>query len=462
MTQQAITQKSLVHKNENKLFWIVVFISIITYLLFALSIVGLFILGFFLLASGLLHALMIGHIRLNGVKIGASQFPLIHNSVEELCNKMEIAKIPDIYVIQSGGILNAFATRFFGRNMVVVYSEIFELIEKNAEDEVNFVIAHELAHIKRNHLGKLMFILPAMWIPGVAESYLRACEYTCDRYAAFYTDNYSAAKNSLTILAIGQRLSSKVNRAQYLDQINYEKGVFVWLAEALSTHPPLPKRINEISAFFGETDQIFIQEKKSKTAILIISASFLTITLLGAGSYYAFKFFDLAAFLSEEDEWEEEEFEDSPIFAAVVNGDLQEVRALIKGGEDIHTSDYNGYTPLDWAVMDENTEMVKLLLELKADPNYETEYGMTPFMVAAEGRHSSMIPLLHQSGGDPNYQESNSGYTALTYAALSGDTETVKLLLELNADRTIKDYYGMTPRMHALQSGEQEIADLLK
>ena len=406
---------------------------------------------------------MIGHIRLNGVKIGASQFPLIHNSVEELCIKMEIAKIPDIYVLQSGGILNAFATRFFGRNMVVVYSEIFELIEKNAEDEVNFVLAHELAHIKRNHLGKLMFILPSMWIPGVAESYLRACEYTCDRYAAFYTNNYSAAKNSLTILAIGKRLSSKVNRAEYLDQINHEKGFFVWLAEVLSTHPPLPKRINEISAFFGETDQIFIQQKKSKAAILIISASLLFFTLLGAGSYYTFKTFDPAVLLGEEDEWEEEEaVDDSPLIGAVVNGNLQEVKSLIEDGEDVHTIDYNGYTPLDWAVMDENTEMVKLLLELKADPNYESEYGMTPFMTAAEGSHSSMISLLHQAGGDPNYQETSSGYTALTYAAFSGDIETVKLLLELDADRKIKDYSGLTPRMHALQSGEQEIADLLK
>jgi Zn-dependent protease with chaperone function len=78
---------------------------------------------------------------------------------------MNINKIPDMYVIESGGILNAFAARFFGRNMVVFYSDIFELIEDQREDEVVFILAHELAHIKRNHITKFMIILPSLWIP---------------------------------------------------------------------------------------------------------------------------------------------------------------------------------------------------------------------------------------------------------------------------------------------------------
>jgi ankyrin repeat protein len=73
-----------------------------------------------------------------------------------------------------------------------------------------------------------------------------------------------------------------------------------------------------------------------------------------------------------------------------------------------------------------------------------------------------MIKMLHEAGGDPNYQEASGGYTALTYSVFSGDIEAVKLLLELGAKRNKKDYSGMTARMHALQSGEQEIADLLK
>lgn len=460
MTTHTYTQNELIHKNENKYFWIVLCISIVSYLLFALSVVGLFVIVAFMSFSLLLHALMIGHIRLNGVKIGANQFPLIHSTVEELCVKMDFKQMPDIYVMQSGGVLNAFATRFFGRNMVVVYSEIFDLVEQGAEEELNFVLAHELAHIKRNHLGKMMFILPSMWIPGIAEMYLRACEFTCDRYAAYYTGNYSAAKNSLTILAIGKTMYEKVNRAEYLDQINHEKGFFVWLAEVLTTHPPLPKRINEISVFFGETDQIFINSQKSKAAIAFAAASILAISILGAGGYYAINLFDSES-LYEEEGWMEEG-EESPLIEAVVAGDMTRTKKLIENGEDIHTIDYNGYTPLDWAIKDSNEPMVKLLLKMKADPNFETDYGMTPFMTAAEAGNPSMIKLLHEAGGDPDYQETSGGYTALTYSVLSGNIEAVKLLLDFGAEPNTKDYSGMTARMHALQSGEQEIADLLK
>ncbi|WP_423406808.1 M48 family metallopeptidase [Heyndrickxia sp. MSNUG] len=461
MTTQTYTQYELIHKNENKYFWIVLCISIVSYLLFALSVVGLLVIVAFMTVSLLLHALMIGHIRLNGVKIGANQFPLIHSTVEDLCVKMDFKQIPDIYVMQSGGVLNAFATRFFGRNMVVVYSEIFDFMEQGAEEELNFVLAHELAHIKRNHLGKMMFILPSMWIPGIAEMYLRACEFTCDRYAAYYTGNYSAAKNSLTILAIGKTMHGKVNRAEYLDQINNEKGFFIWLAEVLSTHPPLPKRINEISVFFGERDQVFIHNKKSKSSIVFAAASLFLFAVLGAGGYYAMKLFDSESYLNEENGWMEEG-DSSPLIESVVDGDLSKTKKLIENGEDIHTIDYNGYTPLDWAIKDSNEPMVKLLLKMKADPNFETDYMMTPFMTAAEAGNPSMIKLLHEAGGDPDYQETSGGYTALTYSVFSGNMEAVKLLLDFGADPSSKDYSGMTARMHALQSGEQEIADLLK
>jgi Zn-dependent protease with chaperone function len=92
---------------------------------------------------------MLGNIRTNGVRLNPEQFPNVYKRVQELCDKMEMPFVPDVYVMESSGALNAFATRFFGRNMVVLYSTIFELIEQEAEDELTFVIAHELAHIKR-------------------------------------------------------------------------------------------------------------------------------------------------------------------------------------------------------------------------------------------------------------------------------------------------------------------------
>jgi Zn-dependent protease with chaperone function len=112
-----------------------------------------------------------------------------------------------VYIIESGGLLNAFATKvfglFFGKNMVVLYSDFVDIGLDSEGKELDYVIAHELAHIKRNHIVKSLLIFPAMWVPFIGTSYLRMAEYTCDRMAAYYTDNPEDAINGLLILAAG-------------------------------------------------------------------------------------------------------------------------------------------------------------------------------------------------------------------------------------------------------------------
>ncbi len=70
------------------------------------------------------NGLMIARIRTNGVRLSANQFPEVYNKVVEICNSMEIQSIPEVYVIESGGILNAFAAKSFRKNIVILYSDI--------------------------------------------------------------------------------------------------------------------------------------------------------------------------------------------------------------------------------------------------------------------------------------------------------------------------------------------------
>ncbi|MFK2824600.1 M48 family metallopeptidase [Bacillus sp. B190/17] len=462
---QEIQLKALVHKNENKYFWLVLVISLLTYIGFVMSIVGIFIIVGLFALSLFLHALSIGYIRMNAVKLTERQFPDVYEQTKELCEKMGISSVPDVYVMESAGALNAFATRFFGKNMVVVYSEIFELTTRGAKDELAFVIAHELAHIKRNHLSKMLFILPAMWIPGIAELYLRACEYTCDRYAAYYIGNREAAKNSLTILAVGKALYQRVDRTEYLDQVNQEKGFFVWLSEVLSTHPPLPKRIYEIALFFDEPEQTVIVKKTRKLVWLWIPAALLTFGLIVAGSVYGIEKLSDFAFSDEYEEVEESETpagDIPPVIEAAVKGDTAKVSAFIQKGGDVHITDNQGYTPLHWAVLDSNKEMVDLLLKAGADPNEEDDYGMTPFTAAAQQGNAEMVERLAKAGGELNYQSADDETTPLLYAVFSEDAATVETLLKLGADPEYRDSENMTVLMYAIESGDRDIIALLK
>lgn len=374
---------------------------------------------------------------------------------------MELKKVPDVYVLQSGGMLNAFATRFFRKNMVIVYSEIFDLIEDGLEDELYFILVHELAHIKRNHIGKMAFILPSMWIPGLAETYLRACEYTCDRYAAYYSGNLGSSKNSLMMLAIGKKLFYRTEQSEYMKQINQEKGFFVWLSEFISTHPPLPKRIHAIQTYFNDADPI-INPKRNNwvygAMALIIFGMFI------GGLYYGLNAINPFAPIDDFEDEAVDEVQDTPsIIKAVINGNQEKVDKLAKIEKDINIEDYNGNTAMDWAIKAGDSEMVKILLKNGADPNNETSYMMmTPLMTAANKGRADIIKILHSVGADINFQDSDYGMTALMYAAQGEDEESVKVLLQLGADPNLMDYSNMTAYMHAIDTGHENIATLLK
>ncbi|WP_391558959.1 M48 family metallopeptidase [Robertmurraya sp.] len=255
----------LIHPKEQVYFSICVAVSALIYLVLLFSIIGIFYALIGILLSLFFQGIMLGNIRSNGVKLSNHQFPHIKEKVEDLCVKMNILQVPDVYVLESGGILNAFATRFFGRNFIILYSDIFELIEQDGEEELTFIIAHELAHLQRKHISKQLLILPATWVPFLGNAYSRTCEYSCDRIATYYTGNTEVAMKGLTLMAIGKVLFKKVNRTDYLLQSSLEQGFFVWLSQLISSHPPLPKRILELEhiekfpQFYGLTSS----EKKN-------------------------------------------------------------------------------------------------------------------------------------------------------------------------------------------------------
>jgi Zn-dependent protease with chaperone function len=148
---------------------------------------------------------------------------------------------PAIFVLQSGGVLNAFATRFLGRNFVVLYSDVLALATQKGEKAVSFVLGHELGHVRRHHMTRRALLYPAMVFPFLNGAYSRACEYTCDRFGNALEPE--GGVDGLLVLAAGRELYTHVNSAEYSGQRETETGFFVSFAEILSTHPNLPKRV---------------------------------------------------------------------------------------------------------------------------------------------------------------------------------------------------------------------------
>ena len=84
--------------------------------------------------------ILIGHLKGNAIKLSKNQFPDIYQIAVKQSELLGLKTVPSIYIMQSGGVLNAFAARFLGRNYIVLYSEIVETAYDQDKTIVEFII----------------------------------------------------------------------------------------------------------------------------------------------------------------------------------------------------------------------------------------------------------------------------------------------------------------------------------
>lgn len=71
----------------------------------------------------------------------------------------------------------------------------------------------------------------------------------------------------------------------------------------------------------------------------------------------------------------------------------------------------------------------------------------TPLMEASQEGHLELVRYLLETGGADVHAQTQSGDTALTYAAENGHTDVADLLLQYGADLEHESEGGRTPLM---------------
>jgi Zn-dependent protease with chaperone function len=226
---------------EMPLFVAVVFAAVVMWLVLAITIVGilyaLLIAVFFFLS----HVAFVSYLRGSGVRLGPDQFPELHKRIEELARAMDLEP-PAAYLTQAGGALNAFATRFLGRNIMVLYSDLLEACGDN-EGARDMIIAHELGHLRSGHLRWVWLTLPGHFVPFLGSALSRAREYTCDRFGLAGAGNVHDATLGMAILSAGPKYGPKVNLRAFANQRHDTNSGWMTIGEWFSSHPPLSKRV---------------------------------------------------------------------------------------------------------------------------------------------------------------------------------------------------------------------------
>lgn len=110
------------------------------------------------------------------------------------------------------------------------------------------------------------------------------------------------------------------------------------------------------------------------------------------------------------------------------------------GGKKVETPKIDIHT----AVASGNEEALRQHIEAGTDINTKDPFGgSSPLITAAVFGQTEMARILIESGADLNFQNKD-GSTALISAAFFGRPEIVRLLLDAGADKTIENKYGAT------------------
>jgi Zn-dependent protease with chaperone function len=220
----------------------VILASLVLWAVLALSVIGFayaLMIGAFLFLA---HVAFVAHVRGNGVRLGADQFPRLHARVEELALRSGLKRVPEAYLMQAGGSLNALATRFLGSGVIVLFSD---LVDACGEDQaaLDMVVGHELGHLAAGHLVARGLLFPGMLVPFLGPAYSQACEYTCDRYGAALCGDAGAALKGLGILAAGGAHGRRLDFAALARQREALDTGWMTLGRWLMSHPPLCLRV---------------------------------------------------------------------------------------------------------------------------------------------------------------------------------------------------------------------------
>ena len=163
----------------------------------------------------------------------------------------------------------------------------------------------------------------------------------------------------------------------------------------------------------------------------------------------------------------------TPLSVAAGNGSARAVTLLLESGADPNTAPAGRESPLMLAAWTGSADAVKALLDAGAAIDArETDRQQTALMWAASQRHPAVVRLLASRGADVHLKTAaqpvagrrtrdGAGYTALMFAARSGDVESARVLLDAGANANDTLDNGLSAVTMATVRGHVPVAVLL-
>ena len=198
------------------------------------------------------------------LKVTGNNYPDIYKYLREACKILDVKKVPELY-IEWGYNINA-CTIGSKSPIIVLNSGLIDLCD---EDEIMFVIGHELGHVKSNHMLYHMMaqvinlVINSIPFGSVAAAPLqyalyywdRMSEFTADRAGLLCCQNKAAAVRAfmkMSGMPIKQfndmNFNTFIQQAKEFKQLDYEglNKIIKLISIADSSHPWTVMRAAEL------------------------------------------------------------------------------------------------------------------------------------------------------------------------------------------------------------------------
>jgi Zn-dependent protease with chaperone function len=214
----------------------------------------------------------------SSVRVDARQFPDIHRLVQDGASILDLPETPETFV-SNDPFPNARAVGI-DHPFLILSSGLVDLLD---EEELRFVIGHELGHVLSGHsvyrsmldlllaLSKRIFFLPVGYLGLRAlitalEEWYRKSELSCDRAGVLAGQDPAAALRAQMKMAGGSRLA-EMDIAAFLEQAreydaqgDLRNGVLKLLSLQGQTHPFAVLRAAELRKWIDDGDYRTILE----------------------------------------------------------------------------------------------------------------------------------------------------------------------------------------------------------
>jgi Zn-dependent protease with chaperone function len=205
------------------------------------------LIGLLLLVPGLIvvRETQRATIRGTAVLLSPRQYGTLYQTADEFAHRLGLRRRPQLYLGNGNGALNAFAAQATGYDYVVLSNELFTNLHRNNREGLEFILGHELGHIRLHHVSLWYQIAVAysQLIPLLGPALSRLREYSCDRHGAHLSPQ---GATGLVLLASGRHTEDEVDVDELVRQGRELKGFWVGLSQLPRSHPFTVRRLERL------------------------------------------------------------------------------------------------------------------------------------------------------------------------------------------------------------------------